>query len=467
MFTLRSCHSISHIIKHPFLERTSINSSKMMIQGTISYQRRKLVGRTTFHDRKRPYATNSLARQSHAGFAQLDTNTDEDIESNFRYVDAFKAKLIFQQVWKKIEQYYGIQNIRLPRELFFLMGAPGAGKGTHTPSILHSRGIKNLPIGVSDLLQSPECRKLKDQGLLISDAHVVELMLHAIIQSPHPETGVLIDGFPRTQIQAEVLSLFYEKWTDLRLQYGAQFPRPSFRICVLYIDEETSIHRQLARGFKIRQHNQHVRLTGQGELWHERVTDSDEVLIRERYRTFQSNYDSLLQLAHSFPFHLIDASGNSQQVLKSILKELDYQASFELDIDLYDTLAHIPTAKKVGLHHQQSLIGRLDYYHETEPATLQKAIQYIDLHILPQLLEHSCPGRLSIPMKQISDQRFMNMVVDVLSEKGFQVSRNDQITMVPKQVDLATGNITLEEHLSHSIVFDFPRQFDSILQTSR
>jgi adenylate kinase len=82
----------------------------------------------------------------------------------------------------------------------------------------------NQPIGISDLLQSPECRHFMDQGLLISDGHVVELMLHAILQSPHPETGVLVDGFPRTKIQAQVLSLLYEKWTELRALYGERFP---------------------------------------------------------------------------------------------------------------------------------------------------------------------------------------------------------------------------------------------------
>lgn len=44
------------------------------------------------------------------------------------------AKLIFNQAWKNIEDHYGRENIHLPREFIFLMGAPGSGKGTHTPS---------------------------------------------------------------------------------------------------------------------------------------------------------------------------------------------------------------------------------------------------------------------------------------------------------------------------------------------
>jgi adenylate kinase len=49
-----------------------------------------------------------------------------------------------------------------------------------------------------------------------------------------------------------------------------------FRICVLYVDEEISVQRQLSRGRMIREHNIEVKKTGQGVFWDERVTDNDE-----------------------------------------------------------------------------------------------------------------------------------------------------------------------------------------------
>ena len=52
--------------------------------------------------------------------------------------------------------------------------------------------------------------------------------------------------------------------------------RPVFRICVLYVDEDISVQRQLARGKMIREHNLEVKKTGQGVFWEERVTDNDE-----------------------------------------------------------------------------------------------------------------------------------------------------------------------------------------------
>src|SRR5947207_1334190 len=41
------------------------------------------------------------------------------------------AQLIFNQVWKQLESEYGRPQLRFPKELILLGGAPGAGKGTN------------------------------------------------------------------------------------------------------------------------------------------------------------------------------------------------------------------------------------------------------------------------------------------------------------------------------------------------
>jgi adenylate kinase len=51
-----------------------------------------------------------------------------------------------------------------------------------------------------------------------------------------------------------------------------------FRISVLYVDEEISVQRQLARGRMIREHNVEVKKAGQGVFWEERVTDNNETV---------------------------------------------------------------------------------------------------------------------------------------------------------------------------------------------
>lgn len=93
-----------------------------------------------------------------------------------------------------------------------------SGKGTHTPSILRARGITNPPISVSQLLQTPECKELINQGQMISDRYVIELVLHAMLDCD-PTVGVLVDGFPRTEIQVEALKMLHDKMTELRREF--------------------------------------------------------------------------------------------------------------------------------------------------------------------------------------------------------------------------------------------------------
>lgn len=48
------------------------------------------------------------------------------------------------------------QALRVPREIIFLNGAPGSGKGINTPHILQTRGI-DASICVSSLLVRAAC----------------------------------------------------------------------------------------------------------------------------------------------------------------------------------------------------------------------------------------------------------------------------------------------------------------------
>lgn len=100
------------------------------------------------------------------------------------------------------------------------MGAPGSGKGTHTPSILRSRGITNPPIAMSTLLATPECKDLINKGQMVSDRQVIELLFDALLKC-EGDVGVLVDGFPRTEIQVECLKLIYDKMVELRREFWA------------------------------------------------------------------------------------------------------------------------------------------------------------------------------------------------------------------------------------------------------
>jgi hypothetical protein len=71
--------------------------------------------------------------------------------------------LFFIQVMEKLRAYASKQgkDVVFPREILWLGGAPGAGKGTNTAFIMKERHLTAKPIVVSDLLDSPEARAAK------------------------------------------------------------------------------------------------------------------------------------------------------------------------------------------------------------------------------------------------------------------------------------------------------------------
>ena len=92
-----------------------------------------------------------------------------------------------------------------------LLGAPGAGKGTQAEIL--SRELKVPTISTGNMLRAamkhdtPLGRKVKeymDTGKLVSDEIVIELLSERL-QEPDCANGFILDGVPRTIVQAEAL----------------------------------------------------------------------------------------------------------------------------------------------------------------------------------------------------------------------------------------------------------------------
>src|SRR5262245_20447415 len=77
------------------------------------------------------------------------------------------AQLIFESVWQELEDEYGHENLRFPKEIILLGGAPGAGKGTNSGFISNTRGLTCPPIVVSTLLDGADASALKDAGNMV------------------------------------------------------------------------------------------------------------------------------------------------------------------------------------------------------------------------------------------------------------------------------------------------------------
>ena len=92
-----------------------------------------------------------------------------------------------------------------------LLGAPGAGKGTQAPLLAARLEIPVVATG--DLFRAAVrdgtalglgARRYMDAGQLVPDEITVKLLLERLAR-PDAAAGVILDGFPRTAVQAAAL----------------------------------------------------------------------------------------------------------------------------------------------------------------------------------------------------------------------------------------------------------------------
>ena len=101
-----------------------------------------------------------------------------------------------------------------------MLGAPGAGKGTQAKMIADKYGVPHISTG--DIFRANikngtelgmEAKKYMDQGLLVPDELTVRILLNRVAQDDC-KNGYVLDGFPRTIPQAEVLDSELTKLGD-------------------------------------------------------------------------------------------------------------------------------------------------------------------------------------------------------------------------------------------------------------
>jgi len=98
-----------------------------------------------------------------------------------------------------------------------IMGPAGAGKGTMSDLILQEYDIPHISTG--DMLREnvrnntdlgKEAKSYMDAGKLVPD-DVINAMVEKRLQEPDCQKGYLLDGFPRTLVQAEAFAEIADK----------------------------------------------------------------------------------------------------------------------------------------------------------------------------------------------------------------------------------------------------------------
>jgi adenylate kinase len=112
-----------------------------------------------------------------------------------------------------------------------LLGPQGAGKGTQAKRIAAEYGIPHVASGEilrAEMSTGTELgRRVKDvydRGDLVSDDLMIELIRSRLAQAD-TENGFILDGFPRTTVQAEALDeMFGEIGRSFNVVFALQIP---------------------------------------------------------------------------------------------------------------------------------------------------------------------------------------------------------------------------------------------------
>lgn len=116
-----------------------------------------------------------------------------------------------------------------------MLGAPGAGKGTQAKMIAEKYGVPHISTG--DIFRANikngtqlgmEAKQYMDKGLLVPDELTVKILLDRVAQDDCKK-GYVLDGFPRTIPQAEVLDKALTELGD-RIDYAIDVDVPDENI---------------------------------------------------------------------------------------------------------------------------------------------------------------------------------------------------------------------------------------------
>jgi len=372
------------------------------------------------------------------------------------------ARIIFTPIWDILQEEVGRENLRFPKEIILLGGAPGSGKGTQTQFISESRGLTCPPIVISELLTTPEMERIKAQGGMVGDKEVLTVLLRELLDETFRD-GVILDGFPRTPVQVEFLKLLVDKISALHDEFAntplaIHFRRPTIHAMVLFVSESTSVARQLGRGREIAEYNRKVAETGIGTPIDLRATDLSEELVRRRYQVFkEQTWTALTSLRQLYHYHFVNAEGAIAEVQANILKELKYQSSLELDPRTFERLRVLPLAEELVVHGRQELVKRLDSYELDHTELLRQIVELVSGKFMPIITRHALSGRATVNSEDpiFNEPLAIPMLIDIFSERGYHAVVDKTIQQVPERIDLKTGEIKFRTNAVYRIQVTF------------
>lgn len=185
---------------------------------------------------------------------------------------------------------------------YILFGPPGAGKGTQAGALKERYNLRHISTGEllrSEIAAGTELGKhaeaLIDAGQLVPDS-VVESMIESVFHKTTGVDGFLLDGFPRTIEQAEVLDVMLSKRGE-----------SVTGVLSLMIPDEM-IHERIKHRASI-----------EG-----RADDASDDIISNRIQTYHSKTEPLIKFYKAQgKYHEVDSTGTIDEVRDNAFAVMD------------------------------------------------------------------------------------------------------------------------------------------------
>jgi adenylate kinase len=177
-----------------------------------------------------------------------------------------------------------------------LLGAPGAGKGTQAARMVEKLGVPHVSTG--DMLRAAvaagtelgkQAKAVMDSGKLVGDEIVIGLAGERLAEAD-ARPGFVLDGFPRTEAQAEALDQLLD-----------QLGTPLESCLAICVDSDAVVARLLAR----------AEVEGRA--------DDNEGIIRERMRVYDAQTAPLLDYYRNRNLLVeVDGMGSMDEVFERV-----------------------------------------------------------------------------------------------------------------------------------------------------
>ena len=213
-----------------------------------------------------------------------------------------------------------------------LLGPPGAGKGTQATRLVESRGMVQLSTG--DMLRAAvkagtpiglKAKAVMEAGELVSD-EIVSGIIGEALDALSPETGVIFDGYPRTEAQAHALDTILSE-RDRTLDH----------VIELDVDEDALVERITGRftcatcGAGYHDSFKQPKVDGECDKCHghefKRRPDDNEETVRTRMAEYRAKTAPILPVYEARGIvSRVDGMADMDDVTKAIAAILDGRA---------------------------------------------------------------------------------------------------------------------------------------------